>query len=310
MTEQPPLLPDPGAADLVELVERLARWVPALLDEPDRAASIVAACRTALSEIEVSGGSSFAEGVARIEAAAQCFSRHLLLFVDAAGTLVPDDADHGWPPPDPRQVRRRGGGVGAVTRTADGVVTIEVDSLEAIDLAEPQIDAAITLAQGATGVILDLRRNGGGDPGTVARLAGFVLGHPPVPLSSVHQRHGEQVDWVSDPPPAGMCVPDGVPVAVLISARTFSSAEALAYHLRVRGRAVVIGEATPGAADHVSPFVLTRFVHAQLPVARVVDAVTGANWEATGVRPDVECAPEQAHDVAVEWLRARVPVGD
>ena len=310
MTEPSSPPPVPSDSDLVELVERLAHWIPALLDEPDRAASIVAACRTALTEIELDGRSSFAEGVARIEAAAHDHSRHLLLFVDGNGDLVPDDADHGWPPPDPRQVRRRGGGVGAVTRTADGVVTIAVDTLEAIDLAEPQIDAAITLAQGATGVILDLRRNGGGDPGTVARLAGFVLGQPPAPLSSVHQRHGQQVDWLSDPPPAAMCVPDGVPVAVLISASTFSSAEALAYHLRVRQRVVAIGEPTPGAADHVTPFVLTRFVHAQLPVARVVDAVTGASWEATGVRPDIECAPERAHDVALEWLRARVPLGN
>jgi hypothetical protein len=289
--------------DLDQLIDALGRWVPALLDEPERAAAIVTACRQAARTIP--SGEPIADAVARIEAAAHPFSRHLLLFVDPDGTRVPDDADRGWPAPDPRQVRRRGGGVGGVHRDADGVVTIELDSLEPIDLAEPQIDAAIALAQGATGVIIDLRRNGGGDPGTVARVAGFVLGHPPTRLATVHARHGAETVWDSDPPPASSCVPADVPVAVLTSGATFSSAEALAYHLRVRERITIVGEQTPGAADHVSPFVLTRFVHAQLPVARVVDAVTERNWEGTGVRPDIACDADVAHQRALEWLAAR-----
>ncbi|WP_405060211.1 S41 family peptidase [Kribbella sp. NBC_01505] len=43
------------------------------------------------------------------------------------------------------------------------------------------------------------------------------------------------------------------PVAVLVGPGTFSSGEALAYHLRVRGRVTVVGETTPGAADHITP---------------------------------------------------------
>jgi len=90
---------------------------------------------------------------------------------------------------------------------------------------------------------------------------------------------------------------------VLISGRTFSSGEALAYHLQSRGRARLVGERTPGAADHITPVRLTRDVRAMVPEAVVRDAVSGRNWEGTGVVPDVACDAAEALDVALEVLR-------
>ena len=285
---------------LTAVVDALTAWVPRLLDEPDRAAAIVTACRDAAR----TAPDSFVEAVAHVERAAHAHSRHLLLFIEPDGGLVPDAEERGWPPPDLRDVRRRGGGVSGVTRTDDGVVTVVLDTLDALDVCEPQIDAAIALTRGATGVVLDLRRNGGGDPATVARVAGFLLGGPPQPLSQVVGRAGDVTRWSTDPPAASLTVPDGVPISVLVSSHTFSSAEALAYHLRVRRRARIFGENTPGAADHVTPFNLTEFVHAQLPVARVVDEVTNTSWERIGVRPDHPCTAGEAHDAALAWHRS------
>jgi hypothetical protein len=54
--------------------------------------------------------------------------------------------------------------------------------------------------------------------------------------------------WWTDPGPALT-----VPAAVLVSGDTYSSAEALAYHLQARGRVTVLGERTRGTADHITP---------------------------------------------------------
>ena len=132
-----------------------------------------------------------------------------------------------------------------VSRLDTGGCLIRVDGFESLSLAQPYLDAAFALARGATGIVLDLRSNGGGDPETVAYLAGQFLGDKAVRLSEVTYRdHGRQ--WWTPDLPAGTAVPAGLPVAVLVSGRTFSCGEALAYHLQARGRVTIVGERTPG----------------------------------------------------------------
>ena len=96
---------------------------------------------------------------------------------------------------------------------------------------------------------------------------------------------------------------------ILVSNRTYSSGEALAYHLQVRGRGAVIGQATPGAADHVTPVNVTPQVQAILPEAYVVDSVSRGNWEGTGVLPDVETSPDDTEEVALAALRRSSSIG-
>jgi hypothetical protein len=219
-----------------------------------------------------------------IEAVAQAHSRHLELHFDARATAVPDTAAPGWPPVGPDQVRARGAGVREVRRTDDGVVTLVLDTLDSVEYAGPYLDAAFALARGATRLVLDLRRNGGGDPGTVALIAEHLLGGPAQALSEVVYRDRRR-QWWTGARSAGTTLDQEL--TVLVSARTYSSAEALAYHLQARGRATIVGEPTRGAADHVTPVQLTAQVLGLLPEGTVIDAVTGANWEGAGVLPDV-----------------------
>lgn len=170
---------------------------------------------------------------------------------------------------------------------------LTIDSLESCATARPFLAAAFDLVRGCSRIALDLRGNGGGDPATLTAIAGRLLGPDAQHLSDVVYRDRRR-QWWTDPGPALT-----VPAAVLVSGDTYSSAEALAYHLQARGRVTVLGERTRGAADHITPIRLVPQVLGFLPEAYVLDAATGGNWEQTGVIPDVECPAGEALD---RWL--------
>jgi hypothetical protein len=280
-----------------ELATRLRAWVDRLWPDPPRAAAVDAALRAGFDGDERPADAAVC---AELQAVANRWSRHLELVHEPDGDREADTDPPGWPPPDPDAVARRAASVGAVTRRPDGVAVLRVDDLDAVELAAPYLEAAFRLAAGAAGVVVDLRANGGGDPGAVALVVDWVIGGPPRRISDVVYRDAVR-QWWTPGRPAATAVGAGTPVAVLVSGRTYSSGEALAYHLQQRG-APVVGETTRGAADHVTPIRLARTVQGYLPEAYVVDAVSGTNWEGRGVVPDVACPAADAEDVAAERL--------
>ncbi|GIJ58319.1 S41 family peptidase [Virgisporangium aurantiacum] len=265
-----------------DVVGRLVGWIERLMPAGDRRDALAAelAARFGADDAPVS-----AAGCAAVERCAWTVSRHVALIHEPGGSEPAAGPGHDpeWPPPDPDDVRRRAGAVSRVCRLADGTGVLRLDSLDAVGLAGPYLDAAFTLLRGADRIVLDLRANGGGDPATVALVAGRLLGDAAVKLSDVVYRDGVRQWWTPDLPPGTALRQDA---RVLVGPGTFSSGEALAYHLRSHGRVTVVGAATPGAADHVLPVRLAPTVLAHVPNASVVDAVTGGNWEGTGVVPD------------------------
>jgi Peptidase family S41 len=285
-----------ATGDARALVSTLGAWIDRLFPDPERGERL----KRALLERFGADTRTVGEEVCReLEALAHGFSRHFELQFVADGSLEVDADPPGWPPQDPRAVQACAGSVGEIRRLADGVGVFALDSLDTVHLATPYVEAAFDLLRGARGVVLDLRRNGGGDPGTVTLVLDWLLGAAPTHLSDVIYRDRTRQWWTTGRLGDG-ALPRDTPVAVLISERTFSSGEALAYHIQAQGRARLVGQGTPGAADHITPVRVSPHVRAMLPEAFVRDAVTGTNWEGTGVVPDIPCGPDEALDRALE----------
>ena len=272
--------------DVTDLVTRVTGWLSRLMPDEPRRERLIAALHAAAADRPVT-----ADECARLERVAWAHSRHLELHFDPAGAATPDEEPPGWPAADPAAVRSRAAGVSEVRRLGDGTCLIALDGLDPWAVAGPYVDAAFALARCARRIVLDLRANGGGDPATVAGVAGRMLGDAATQLSEVVYRDRRRQWWTADRPAGTALTQD---VAVLVGRRTYSSGEALAYHLRVRGRVTVVGETTPGAADHVTPIQLTPKVRGVLPEAYVRDVHTGGNWEGTGVVPDLACPADEA----------------
>ncbi|MEV0718545.1 S41 family peptidase [Asanoa sp. NPDC050611] len=276
------------------VVGRLVGWLESLMPAGDRRAALVAELRGRFAD---STAPITAADCVAIERAAWPYSRHVALIFEPGGTEPADVVAGEWPPEDPDVIRGRAAFVSGVSRLDSRTGVVRIDGLDPIELAQPYADAAFALLRGSRRVVLDLRGNGGGEPATVAWIAGWLLGDRSVKLSDVVSARGTRQWWTPARPPGTALTQEAF---VLVGPGTFSSGEALAYHLRARGRVTVVGAATPGAADHVLPIRLAPTVLAHVPRAHVVDAVTGANWEGTGVVPDVVCPAEKALDTVLE----------
>ena len=212
----------------------------------------------------------------------QVVFRHLELSLD--NNLDPEEQSGGWLPADMAATRRSGAGVAAVRRQSDGTAVIELIELAPVAAAAPILRGAFELVQHADRVVLDLRRNGGGDPATVAFIVDWLAaGGPPRHLFDVRYRDRTRQWWTSGvaaaPPPVGS-------VQALIGSDTYSSGEALAWALQQQRLARLVGTPTRGAADHVIPLALTHDVRALIPEAAVLAPDGGPTWEGDGVQPD------------------------
>jgi retinol-binding protein 3 len=153
------------------------------------------------------------------------------------------------------------------------------------------LDAAMDAVASSDALILDLRRNGGGDPRSVAR----VLSHLLPPNTHLNDFIGKDGSVQSSESTVALPAPPiGAPVYVLTSPQTFSGGEECAYDLQALKRGTLIGAVTGGGANPGGIVRIDAHFEIFVPDARPRNAVTMTNWEGTGVTPDIAVPPDEA----------------
>jgi hypothetical protein len=227
------------------------------------------------------------------------------------GVIWRPDADGGPAGPGPRRpdpaLERRGNhGFLAAQILPGGVGYVRLDQFAHFDTAgdpaQLSADRALAFVSGAPALIIDLRENGGGSPAMVGYLAAHFLAEPEKAANVFKSRRGpDQRELPPVMPVAGAQRLEG-PLFVLVSARTASAAEALAYTLQAAKRATIVGEASAGAANPGGPQRTVDGLEIFIPFGTPVNPLTGGNWEGSGVKPDV--AVPQADALRVAQIRA------
>ena len=195
-----------------------------------------------------------------------------------------------------------------VERLAGNVGLLRLDSFPPPELAAPTAAAAMTFLQNSDALIIDLRANGGGTPDMVRFLASYFFVEP-TRLSRTFRRDGNpQVTYNSTLPSVpGQRMPV-IDIYVLTSSETISAAEAFAFALQQRGRAVIVGETTAGAGNAGNYIDIGHGFSAFVPDLAVSSPISDATWDGVGVTPDVRTpaagALATAHREAVQRLLA------
>lgn len=189
-----------------------------------------------------------------------------------------------------------------------GVGYVKIDEFAHFDgPGSPQqaaADAALNFVANQPSLIIDLRDNGGGSPQMVGYLVQQFVAEPRRVANIFKSRRGPDSMELS-PVPLAHAPRTEVPLFILVSARTGSSAEALAYTLQAAGRAVVVGERTGGAANPGSVQRTADGFEIFISFGTPVNPFTGRNWEKVGVSPNIAVNQAEALQVAqVQALEA------
>jgi C-terminal processing protease CtpA/Prc len=212
----------------------------------------------------------------------------------------------GAPAAAPRPAPPRAEGGIARADILDGNVGyLEVVRFPPPDTFTGAVNRAMAALQTTRALIVDVRRNGGGSPITVAYLVSYFIdsGERVHINTFINRIPGTETfrsqDFWSESTPFSYA---GKPVFVLTSDGTFSGGEEFAYDMQVMRLATVVGETTGGGANPGGNYPLAAGLAMFVPGGRARNPITGTNWEGVGVKPDVAVPSGNALKAALEQL--------
>jgi hypothetical protein len=186
---------------------------------------------------------------------------------------------------------------------------LEIRGFYTAAIAAPTATAAMGFLANTDALIIDVRRNFGGEPESVAYVASYLFDES-MHLDDLYMRWPESQTrqfWTAPTVP-GLRFGAHKPVYILTSHATFSGGEAFVYNLQALRRAQIVGEVTAGAAHLTIPIRVSEHFTIAVPFGRSVNPTTGKDWEGSGVVPDVSTsaneAPNAAYRLALEKIIA------
>ena len=196
------------------------------------------------------------------------------------------------------QSREDMAGFKSVQRFDGNVGYLEIFGFAGVQIGAPAADRYMYLLSTADAIIIDLRKNGGGDPSMVQYLCSYFF-EDKVHLNSLYWREGDHTEefWTLEQV-GGKKLPE-VPLFVLTSSRTFSGAEEFAYNMQTRERATLIGETTGGGANPGGIYRINSQLSVFIPTGAAINPITKTNWEGVGVVPEVKTTKDEALDKAL-----------
>jgi retinol-binding protein 3 len=160
-------------------------------------------------------------------------------------------------------------------------------------LVDTSLVAAMNFLANTDALIIDVRRNGGGEPSMVAAVCSYLM-PANVLINKFYWRPQNRWDEFRTSQVRGRHYGTARSVYVLTSDQTFSGAEEFAYDIQTQKRGEVVGDTTGGGAHPGGLRRVTEHFGVWIPSGRAVNPVTGTNWEGKGVIPDVAVPADEA----------------
>jgi retinol-binding protein 3 len=289
------------AATRSAVIESLAVAVQQRYVFPDKGAQLAKNLRQRQAKHEYDRITSSREFADSLLAHMQALTHDRHMRVHYRYTPFPkQNEDAGPPPPEERErnlenERRMNFGFEKVQRLAGNVGYLDLRMFSGLPEAQPVAVAAMNFLGNADAVIIDLRRNGGGDPSLLQTVISyFVAPDDRLHINDFYLRDGDRTEqfWSSSYVPGPRL--NGKPLYVLTSPLTGSCAEEFAYDVQTHQLGTLYGATTAGAANPGGMFPLSDHLAAFIATGRAVNPVTKTNWEGVGVKPDIAVPPADA----------------
>lgn len=189
-------------------------------------------------------------------------------------------------------------GFNRVQRLTCNIGYLDFDFFAPVDISDRLFDSSMTFIRNTSALIIDLRKNIGGDPKTVSYFASYFFDKKPVHLNSIFWRNPRKIDkfYTDSAWPLWRYLNKNI--YILTGKQTFSAAEEFAYDMQALRRGVIVGGKTGGGANPGHNFRINSHFSIFIPTGKAVNPITGKNWEGEGVYPDILVSEDRALETA------------